>query len=144
MATRLPGESPVRASAWGSGSPHSSASGTPELLRHHTRLHLSRAFLLCVFFKIFEQFVKTRIKEEYKERRRKLLLAKEEFRKLLEESKVSPRYGRTLFRLEVYHLLKEGLESALVRPCGLTCHTHQKSPRQGPREGGRPLPVVRQ
>ncbi|KAI5945983.1 Transcription elongation regulator 1-like protein [Manis javanica] len=40
---------------------------------------------------IFEQFVKTRIKEEYKERRRKLLLAKEEFRKLLEESKVSPR-----------------------------------------------------
>ncbi|XP_066211274.1 transcription elongation regulator 1-like protein [Saccopteryx leptura] len=40
---------------------------------------------------IFEQFVKTRIKEEYKEKRSKLLLAKEEFRKLLEESKVSPR-----------------------------------------------------
>lgn len=44
-------------------------------------------------FKIFEQFVKTRIKEEYKERKSKLLLAKEEFKKLLEESKVSPRYG---------------------------------------------------
>ncbi|GAB1292832.1 Transcription elongation regulator 1-like protein [Apodemus speciosus] len=41
--------------------------------------------------KIFEQFVKTRIKEEYKERKSKLLLAKEEFKKLLEESKVSPR-----------------------------------------------------
>ncbi|XP_043841864.1 transcription elongation regulator 1-like protein [Dromiciops gliroides] len=40
---------------------------------------------------IFEQFVKTRIKEEYKERKSKLLLAKEEFRKLLEESKLSPR-----------------------------------------------------
>lgn len=40
---------------------------------------------------IFEQFVKTRIKEEYKERKSKLLLAKEEFKKLLEESKVSPR-----------------------------------------------------
>ncbi|XP_019499622.1 PREDICTED: transcription elongation regulator 1-like protein [Hipposideros armiger] len=40
---------------------------------------------------IFEQFVKTRIKEEYKEKRSKLLLAKEEFKKLLEESKVSPR-----------------------------------------------------
>lgn len=40
---------------------------------------------------IFEQFVKTRIKEEYKEKRSKLLLAREEFRKLLEESKVSPR-----------------------------------------------------
>ncbi|XP_022355002.1 transcription elongation regulator 1-like protein [Enhydra lutris kenyoni] len=42
---------------------------------------------------IFEQFVKTRIKEEYKEKKSKLLLAKEEFKKLLEESKVSPRYG---------------------------------------------------
>ncbi|XP_046928714.1 transcription elongation regulator 1-like protein [Lynx rufus] len=40
---------------------------------------------------IFEQFVKTRIKEEYKEKKNKLLLAKEEFKKLLEESKVSPR-----------------------------------------------------
>jgi hypothetical protein len=44
-------------------------------------------------FKIFEQFVKTRIKQEYKEKKSKLLLAKEEFKKLLEESKVSPRYG---------------------------------------------------
>jgi hypothetical protein len=49
-------------------------------------------FLPCICFKIFEQFVKTRIKEEYKERKSKLLLAKEEFKKLLEESKVSPRY----------------------------------------------------
>lgn len=48
---------------------------------------------VCVCFKIFEQFVKTRIKEEYKEKKNKLLLAKEEFKKLLEESKVSPRYG---------------------------------------------------
>lgn len=58
----------------------------------------SRAFatvLLCVS-QIFEQFVKTRVKEEYKEKRSKLLLAKEEFRKLLEESKVSPRYGEGL------------------------------------------------
>nr|XP_033799324.1 transcription elongation regulator 1-like protein isoform X2 [Geotrypetes seraphini] len=40
---------------------------------------------------VFEQFVKTRIKEEYKEKRSKLLLAKEEFKKLLEESKLSSR-----------------------------------------------------
>ncbi|XP_053547716.1 transcription elongation regulator 1-like protein [Bombina bombina] len=40
---------------------------------------------------VFDQFVKTRIKEEYKEKRTKLMLAKEEFKKLLEESKVSPR-----------------------------------------------------
>ncbi|XP_063818261.1 transcription elongation regulator 1-like protein isoform X2 [Pseudophryne corroboree] len=40
---------------------------------------------------VFEQFAKTRIKEEYKEKRSKLMLAKEEFKKLLEESKLSPR-----------------------------------------------------
>ncbi|KAJ1141368.1 hypothetical protein NDU88_007701, partial [Pleurodeles waltl] len=38
---------------------------------------------------VFEQFVKTRIREEYKEKKSKLLLAKEGFKKLLEESKVS-------------------------------------------------------
>ncbi|KAM9324846.1 transcription elongation regulator 1-like protein [Gastrophryne carolinensis] len=40
---------------------------------------------------VFEQFVKARIKVEYKEKRRKLMFAKEEFKKLLEESKLSPR-----------------------------------------------------
>ncbi|XP_025892021.1 transcription elongation regulator 1-like protein [Nothoprocta perdicaria] len=40
---------------------------------------------------IFEQFVKARIREEYKEKKNKLLLAKEEFKKLLEESKLTPR-----------------------------------------------------
>ncbi|KFW84824.1 Transcription elongation regulator 1-like, partial [Manacus vitellinus] len=47
--------------------------------------------LLPFLGKIFEQFVKTRIREEYKEKKNKLLLAKEEFKKLLEESKLSPR-----------------------------------------------------
>ncbi|XP_059803646.1 transcription elongation regulator 1-like protein isoform X1 [Hypanus sabinus] len=40
---------------------------------------------------IFEQFIKARIKEEYKEKKCKLLQAKEEFRKLLEECKLTPR-----------------------------------------------------
>ncbi|XP_036427945.1 transcription elongation regulator 1-like protein [Colossoma macropomum] len=40
---------------------------------------------------IFDQFVKARIKEEYKERKSKLQHAKEEFRKLLEESKITSR-----------------------------------------------------
>ncbi|XP_062859999.1 transcription elongation regulator 1-like protein [Trichomycterus rosablanca] len=40
---------------------------------------------------IFDQFVKARIKEEYKERKNKLQQAKEEFRKLLEESKITYR-----------------------------------------------------
>ncbi|XP_029465853.1 transcription elongation regulator 1-like protein [Rhinatrema bivittatum] len=44
---------------------------------------------------VFDQFVKARIKEEYKEKRSKLLLAKEEFKKLLEESKLS---SRTTFK----------------------------------------------
>nr|XP_014352192.1 PREDICTED: transcription elongation regulator 1-like protein [Latimeria chalumnae] len=47
---------------------------------------------------VFEQFVKTRIKEEYKEKKSKLLQAKEEFRKLLEECKLTPRYTTTLKR----------------------------------------------
>ncbi|XP_047672976.1 transcription elongation regulator 1-like protein isoform X2 [Tachysurus fulvidraco] len=38
---------------------------------------------------IFDQFAKARIKEEYKERKNKLQQAKEEFRKLLEESKIT-------------------------------------------------------
>ncbi|XP_031416820.1 transcription elongation regulator 1-like protein [Clupea harengus] len=40
---------------------------------------------------IFDQFVKARIKEEHKERKSKLQQAKEEYRKLLEESKITSR-----------------------------------------------------
>ncbi|XP_066521352.1 transcription elongation regulator 1-like protein [Hoplias malabaricus] len=40
---------------------------------------------------IFDQFVKARIKEEYKERKSKLQHGKEEFKKLLEESKITSR-----------------------------------------------------
>ncbi|MBN3298978.1 TCRGL protein, partial [Amia calva] len=40
---------------------------------------------------VFEQFVKTRIKEEYKEKKSKLQQAKEENKKLLEESKITSR-----------------------------------------------------
>ncbi|XP_061088445.1 transcription elongation regulator 1-like protein [Conger conger] len=40
---------------------------------------------------IFDQFVKARMKEEYKEKKGKLQQAKEEFRKLLEESKITSR-----------------------------------------------------
>ncbi|XP_023676008.2 transcription elongation regulator 1-like protein isoform X1 [Paramormyrops kingsleyae] len=39
--------------------------------------------------RIFDQFVKDRIKEEYKEKKSKLQQAKEEFRKLLEEAKIT-------------------------------------------------------
>ncbi|XP_062331544.1 transcription elongation regulator 1-like protein [Osmerus eperlanus] len=40
---------------------------------------------------VFDQFVKARIKEEHREKKFKLLQAKEEFRKLLEEAKMSAR-----------------------------------------------------
>ena len=66
--------------------------------------------LFCVCLKICEQFVKTRIKEEYKENKSKLLLAKDEFKKLLEESKLSPRYAervniRQFLGLEIHRVL---------------------------------------
>lgn len=54
------------------------------------RVPMSESYMLSVF-QSFEQFVKTRVKEESKEKRTKLLLARDGFRKLLEESKVSPR-----------------------------------------------------
>lgn len=70
------------------------------LIKH--KYHKGFVNKYCILFpclgKIFEQFVKTRIREEYKEKKNKLLLAKEEFKKLLEESKLSPRYGIALWR----------------------------------------------
>ncbi|CAN9508827.1 unnamed protein product [Ophioblennius macclurei] len=40
----------------------------------------------------FEQFVKSRVKEEYKEKRTKLQKAREDFKQLLEESKITSRW----------------------------------------------------
>ncbi|XP_042168846.1 transcription elongation regulator 1-like protein isoform X1 [Oncorhynchus tshawytscha] len=40
---------------------------------------------------VFEQFVKVRMKEEHKEKQSKLLQAKDQYRKLLEESKITSR-----------------------------------------------------
>ncbi|KAG2456205.1 TCRGL protein, partial [Polypterus senegalus] len=40
---------------------------------------------------IFDQYVKTRAEEERKEKKNKIMLAKEEFRKMMEDAKLSPR-----------------------------------------------------
>ncbi|CAL8285001.1 unnamed protein product [Merluccius merluccius] len=40
---------------------------------------------------VYDQFVKSRIKEEYKEKKTKLLQARERFKVLLEESKITSR-----------------------------------------------------
>lgn len=107
----------------------------------------SRAFatvLLCVS-QIFEQFVKTRVKEEYKEKRSKLLLAKEEFRKLLEESKVSPRYGEGRARRGPRPgPLAGGAPRSAPRPVTRRPGTAQLCSRRPPPEGGPSLPCPRQ
>lgn len=93
---------------------------------------------LCVCFKIFEQFVKTRIKEEYKEKKSKLLLAKEEFRKLLEESKVSPRYRdrnqhQAISRAGNLPAFVRGrLQPVSVKLRALTCPRHHKCNSEDP------------
>ncbi|XP_066573145.1 transcription elongation regulator 1 isoform X2 [Amia ocellicauda] len=40
---------------------------------------------------VFDQYVKTRAEEERKEKKNKIMLAKEEFRRMMEEAKLSPR-----------------------------------------------------
>lgn len=40
---------------------------------------------------VFDQYVKTRAEEERKEKKNKLMQAKDEFRKMMEESKLTPR-----------------------------------------------------
>lgn len=44
---------------------------------------------------VFDQFVKSRMKDEYKEKRSKLQKAREEFKQLLEEAKIT---SRTTFK----------------------------------------------
>lgn len=41
---------------------------------------------------VFDQFVKSRVKDEYKEKKSKLQKAREEFKQLLEEAKITSRY----------------------------------------------------
>lgn len=89
-------------------------------------------------FKIFEQFVKTRVKEEYKEKKSKLLLAKEGFRALLEESKVSPRYGdrnqhQAIPRAGNLPVIVRGrLQPVSVKPRALTRPRHHKCNTEDP------------
>ncbi|XP_028264434.1 transcription elongation regulator 1-like protein [Parambassis ranga] len=40
---------------------------------------------------VFDQFVKSRVKDEYKEKKNKLQKAREEFKQLLEEAKITSR-----------------------------------------------------
>lgn len=47
-------------------------------------------FLFCPH-QVFDQYVKTRAEEERKEKKNKLMQAKDEFRRMMEEAKLTPR-----------------------------------------------------
>lgn len=59
--------------------------------------NLFSAFLCTVFLagiivlQVFDQYVKTRAEEERKEKKNKLMQAKDEFRRMMEEAKLTPR-----------------------------------------------------
>lgn len=44
-----------------------------------------------VFLQVFDQYVKTRAEEERKEKKNKIMQAKEDFKKMMEEAKINPR-----------------------------------------------------
>lgn len=44
-----------------------------------------------MYTQVFDQFVKTRAEEERKERKNKLMQAKEDFRKMMEDSRLNVR-----------------------------------------------------
>lgn len=47
-------------------------------------------------FQVFDQYVKTRAEEERKEKKNKLMQAKDEFRRMMEDAKLTPRYVNTI------------------------------------------------
>lgn len=55
--------------------------------------HIFAAFSGCVIMSIqvFDQYVKTRAEEERKEKKNKLMQAKDEFRRMMEDAKLTPR-----------------------------------------------------
>lgn len=62
------------------------------------------AFIVCVMmsFQVFDQYVKTRAEEERKEKKNKLMQAKDEFRRMMEDAKLTPRYAHTIKNGKVF------------------------------------------
>lgn len=56
-------------------------------------------FIVMMSFQVFDQYVKTRAEEERKEKKNKLMQAKDEFRRMMEDAKLTPRY---------VHIIKNG------------------------------------
>lgn len=51
---------------------------------------------------MFDQYVKTRAEEERREKKNKIMQAKEDFKKMMEEAKFNPRYVFYQSRLSMY------------------------------------------
>lgn len=51
---------------------------------------------------MFDQYVKTRAEEERREKKNKIMQAKEDFKKMMEEAKFNPRYVFYQSHLSVY------------------------------------------
>lgn len=62
-----------------------------ENVRNESDVMMTSVLPVCV--QVFDQFVKSRMKDEYKEKRSKLQKAREEFKQLLEEAKITSRYS---------------------------------------------------
>lgn len=62
------------------------------------------AFIVSVTmsFQVFDQYVKTRAEEERKEKKNKLMQAKDEFRRMMEDAKLTPRYLHTIKNGKVF------------------------------------------
>lgn len=58
---------------------------------------------------MFDQYVKTRAEEERKEKKNKLMQAKDEFRRMMEEAKFTPRYF-CIFKVSIDKLLSTLLQ----------------------------------
>lgn len=57
---------------------------------------------MCV--QVFDQFVKSRMKDEYKEKKSKLQKAREEFKQLLEEAHITSRWHSLIIGHNLNHL----------------------------------------
>lgn len=63
---------------------------------------LPSLFCVIMSFQVFDQYVKTRAEEERKEKKNKLMQAKDEFRRMMEDAKLTPRYVHIIKNSKVF------------------------------------------
>lgn len=71
---------------------HSLSSPDSIACLQYCAVYLPPSVILCFCpLQVFDQYVKTRAEEERKEKKNKLMQAKDEFRRMMEEAKFTPR-----------------------------------------------------